>query len=87
MGGRQLPTRIISMEYNDIKLGRKYWTMKGNYPVEVEVIRMRGAKVHKQIRNITVWHIEKSATHSRFHWDIYNTYENLRDSIFPRLNK
>ena len=75
------------MDYNDLKEGNVYWTMKGNRPVQVELISMRSEKVHKQIRNLSVWHKEKGTTHSRYHWDLFNTYEDLKNDVFPNLKK
>ena len=75
------------MEYNSIEIGGNYWTMHGNKPIQVEVIKKKGEKVFKQFRNIEVWNIEKRTTHPRFHWDLFETYEQLRDHVFPKINK
>lgn len=76
------------MEFEKIKVGDKVWTMIGNYPYEVEVIRLSaytGPEPRGTFQNdhTWVWRSDKGTTHERKSWDLFQSEEDIKNYLFP----
>ena len=76
------------MIYEDINVGDKLWSMRGSFPVKMEVIKTWKCK-HLGgwwCYYVTMWDENKRSTHSRHPDQLFKTYNELRDFIFPEIN-
>lgn len=79
------------MDINEVKVGDKVWTMVGKRPVKMEVFKVpekdksQKNKYLKRFRNIWLNNPCKRESYTRYSWELFKTYEELRDFIFPDL--
>lgn len=79
----------------DIKVGDIVWTMIGNYPYEVTVLRIKDNSHFKprgtfQKDYAYVWRENNDVayngtSHKRYPWQIFKTREDLKNYLFPKL--
>ena len=73
------------MKHDDVIEGKKYWTMVGSKPVEVEVIKVNSYLSHK-FRRIWTFSICSQNTYTRHAEELFLTYDELKDFTFPDLS-
>lgn len=79
------------MDFNKIQVDDTVWTMIGNYPYEVQVIRLAPCNVDPprgtfQNDHVWVWRANKGTTHYRKPHEIFESEEELKNFLFPPKN-
>ena len=70
------------MEHEEVKEGTQLWTMVGNKPVSVEVVK-KYSELGYQFRRIHVWVECKNTTYVRHAEELFLSYQELKDLVFP----
>lgn len=75
------------MNYEEIIPGQKIWTMVGSKPIEMEVLReytLKGILKIDITHKVWLWSEPRRTTYQREPWQLFKTYEGLRDFVFPQ---
>jgi len=73
------------MKFEDIIEKQSYWTMRGTFPVKMEVVDKRTSKhmIGYDVERVNLWDKIKGTVHSRQPKQIFKTSKELRDFLFP----
>lgn len=74
------------MSYDEIIPSQELWTMVGSKPLEVQVIRkytLKGMLKTDITHKVWLWSESRRTTYQREPWQLFKTYEELRNFVFP----